>query len=129
MKLNLKEDRREWRKAALLSLIGPAVLIGVLRWTGVVSWKVLAAALALFALVALCACVRPSLVSRLLPLRDARGFFCDTTVRQTGSDGDFLIDPYSARMDAAPGREGSSPTRNAARAAIMLATCQAGGLA
>ena len=59
MKLNLKEDPGEWRKATLLSLIGPSVLIGILRWRGVVSWTFLAGALALFALVALCACARP----------------------------------------------------------------------
>jgi hypothetical protein len=59
MKLHFKEDPREWRKAALLSLIGPSVLIGILRWRGVVSWTFLGGALALFALVALCAWVRP----------------------------------------------------------------------
>ncbi|HEX5398526.1 MAG TPA: hypothetical protein VFY06_05695 [Verrucomicrobiae bacterium] len=59
MRLHLKEDPREWRKAALLGLIGPAVIVGILRWRGVVSVSFLIAALALFALVALCACARP----------------------------------------------------------------------
>jgi hypothetical protein len=59
MKLHFKEDPREWRKAALLGLIGPAAIIGILRWRGVVSTTFLIAALALIALAALCAWVRP----------------------------------------------------------------------
>ncbi len=59
MRLQFKEDPREWRKATLLGLIGPCVLTGILRWRGVVSWAFLAAALALIALVAVCACLRP----------------------------------------------------------------------
>ena len=59
MRLQLKEDPKEWRKAALLGLIGPAVISGVLRWRGVVSVTFLAAALVLIALAALCAWMRP----------------------------------------------------------------------
>ena len=59
MKVRLKEDPREWRKVALLGLIGPAALAGILRWRGVISNGVLAAALALTAMVALCAWARP----------------------------------------------------------------------
>ena len=59
MRLHFKEDPREWRKAALLGLIGPAVIAGILRWRGVVSTSCLAAALALIALAAPCAWVRP----------------------------------------------------------------------
>jgi hypothetical protein len=59
MRLHFKEDPREWRKAALLSLIGPAVITGILRHRGVVSATGLAAALAVLALVALCAWTRP----------------------------------------------------------------------
>ena len=59
MRLHFKEDPREWRKAALLGLIGPAAIIGILRWRGVVSTTFLTAALALIALAALCAWVRP----------------------------------------------------------------------
>jgi hypothetical protein len=66
MRLHFKEDPREWRKAALLSLIGPSVLVGILRWRAVVSWTFLGAALALFALVALCAWVRPRWFRRYL---------------------------------------------------------------
>ena len=59
MRLHFKEDPREWRKATLLGLIGPAAIIGILRWRGVISTAFLAAALALIALAALCAWVRP----------------------------------------------------------------------
>jgi len=59
MRLHFKEEPKEWRKAALLSLIGPSVLIGILRWRHVVSWNGVAVALALAALVALCAWLRP----------------------------------------------------------------------
>ena len=59
MRLHFKEDPREWRKAALLSLIGPAVITGILRHRGVVSATGMAAALAVLALVALCAWTRP----------------------------------------------------------------------
>ena len=59
MRLRFKEDPKEWRKAALLGLIGPAAIIGVLRWRRVVSDTGLTAALALIALAALCAWGRP----------------------------------------------------------------------
>ena len=59
MRLHFKEDPREWRKAALLGLIGPAAILGFLRYRGTVSTACLAAALALIALAALGAWVRP----------------------------------------------------------------------
>ena len=59
MRLHFKEEPREWRKAALLGLISPAAIIGILRWRGVVSTTCLATALVLIALVALCAWMRP----------------------------------------------------------------------
>ena len=37
MRLHFKEDPKEWRKVALLGLIGPAVILGILRYRGVVS--------------------------------------------------------------------------------------------
>jgi len=59
MRLHFKEDPKEWRKAALLFLIGPCALVCVLRWRGVVSWRFLVEVLLFIALVALCACLRP----------------------------------------------------------------------
>ena len=59
MRLHFKEDPKEWRKAALLGLIGPAVIFGILRYRRVVSDTCLVAALVVIALVALCAWMRP----------------------------------------------------------------------
>ena len=59
MKLHFKEDPKEWRKAMLPGLIGPTVITGILRWRHVISSTSLVVVLALIALVALCACVRP----------------------------------------------------------------------
>lgn len=59
MRLRYKEDPRDWRKAALLSLIGPAVITGLLRHRGVISTTGLGSALAVIALAALCAWSRP----------------------------------------------------------------------
>ena len=59
MKLHFKEEPKEWRKVTLLGLVGPSVVAVLLRWHGVISWKLLAAALALFLLIALLACAWP----------------------------------------------------------------------
>jgi len=59
MRLHFKEDPKEWRKAVWFGMIGPTVIIGILRWRGVVSNSVLTAVLALVALIALCAWFRP----------------------------------------------------------------------
>jgi hypothetical protein len=59
MRLHFKEDPKEWRKTALLGLIGPAAIFGILRYRRVVSNTGLLAALAVIALVALCAWMRP----------------------------------------------------------------------
>ena len=59
MKLHLKEAPKEWRKAALLGLIGPAMITGVLRYRKVVSWTCLVAVLVVVVLVALAALARP----------------------------------------------------------------------
>lgn len=56
MKLRLKEDPREWRKTALLTALGLAVLSSLMRWRHVLSqptWLFALAAIALFALLAL----------------------------------------------------------------------------
>jgi hypothetical protein len=70
MRLHFKEDPKEWRKAALLGLIGPAVIFGILRYRRVVSDTGLLAALAVIALVALGAWARP---------RWLRGYYRFTT--------------------------------------------------
>ena len=59
MRLYFKENPKEWRKAVWFGMIGPTVIIGILRWRGVVSSTCLAAVLVLVALTALCAWLRP----------------------------------------------------------------------
>ena len=59
MRLHFKEDPKEWRKTVWFGMIGPAVIIGILRWRGVVSVAFLVAAVVLIALTALCAWLRP----------------------------------------------------------------------
>lgn len=59
MKLHFKEEPKEWRKVALLGLVGPSVLAAILRWRGLISWHSLATVLILFFSVALCVSVQP----------------------------------------------------------------------
>ena len=59
MKLNFKEDPKEWRKFALLTALGLAILSSVLRWRKHLSADVLCAVLALLAVVAICAVLQP----------------------------------------------------------------------
>jgi hypothetical protein len=59
MKLQLKEDPREWRKQAWLAAVGLAVLSCVLRWRRVLPQHLWLGALAVFAGVFLCAWIRP----------------------------------------------------------------------
>lgn len=56
MKLNLKDEPREWRKSALLALFGLALISSALRWRHVLAnsgWLAVLAALAVLALAAL----------------------------------------------------------------------------
>jgi len=59
MKLNFKEDPKEWRKSALLTALGLAILSSVLRWRKHLSADVLCTVLALLAVVAICAVLQP----------------------------------------------------------------------
>ena len=59
MKLNFKEDPKEWRKSALLTALGLAILSSVLRWRKHLPADVLCAVLALLAVVAICAVLQP----------------------------------------------------------------------
>ncbi len=59
MKLNLKEDPKEWRKSALLTALGLALLSTALRWRHVLPAKTWHAALAVLAVVALAAWLQP----------------------------------------------------------------------
>ena len=75
MKLHFKEDPKEWRKAALLGLIGPSVIFGILRYRHVISDTCLVAALAVIALLALCAWTRPRWFRGYYRFTTRLGFF------------------------------------------------------
>jgi hypothetical protein len=59
MKLNFKEDPKEWRKSALLTALGLAILSSVLRWRRHLPVNFWWAMLALLGLVAICAVLQP----------------------------------------------------------------------
>jgi hypothetical protein len=59
MRLRLKEDPKEWRKATLLTALGLAILGTVLRWRHILPVTAWGAALAVLVVLALLATVRP----------------------------------------------------------------------
>jgi hypothetical protein len=59
MRLQFKEEPKEWRKAAWLGALGLALLSTILRWRRVLPAAVWAAVLAVLGLTALCAWLRP----------------------------------------------------------------------
>jgi hypothetical protein len=59
MKLNFKEDPKEWRKSALLTALGLAILSSLLRWRKHLAVNVWLALLVLLAAVAVCAVLQP----------------------------------------------------------------------
>ena len=59
MKLNFKEDPKEWRKSALLTALGVAILSSLLRWRKHLPVNCWLALLALLAVVAVCAWLQP----------------------------------------------------------------------
>jgi hypothetical protein len=59
MKLNFKEAPKEWRKSALLTALGLAILSSVLRWRRHLPVNFWCAMLALLGLVAICALLQP----------------------------------------------------------------------
>jgi hypothetical protein len=59
MKLKLKEEPKEWRKAAWMSALGLALLSSLLRWRRVVPVAAWVAVLCLLAALAVAAALRP----------------------------------------------------------------------
>jgi hypothetical protein len=59
MKLNLKEDPKEWCKSALMTALGLAILSTVLRWRHVLPLNTWYAVMGVLSVVALCACLQP----------------------------------------------------------------------
>jgi hypothetical protein len=60
MRLRLKEEPKEWRKAAWLAAGGLAVLSTVLRWRRILPTRAWLAALGVLAVVMACAWLRPA---------------------------------------------------------------------
>jgi hypothetical protein len=59
MKLNLKDEPKEWRKSALLAALGLALVSSVLRWRQVLGNRIWLTVLALLALAAIAALLQP----------------------------------------------------------------------
>jgi len=59
MRLQFKEDPKEWRKATLISLIGPLALCGILLAKGVIYWIAMAWVFGAESVIALFAVLRP----------------------------------------------------------------------
>ena len=59
MKLNFKEDPKEWRKSALLTALGLALISSLLRWRKHLPANVWLTLLALLGLAAICAVLQP----------------------------------------------------------------------
>ena len=59
MKLNFKEDPKEWRKSALLTALGLALISSLLRWRKHLPVNVWLVVLAVLAVVAVCAVLQP----------------------------------------------------------------------
>ena len=59
MKLNYKEDPKEWRKSALLTALGLAIISSLLRWRRHLPVNAWGTVLAVLAVVAVCAVLQP----------------------------------------------------------------------
>lgn len=59
MKLTFQEDPKEWRKSALLTALGLALVSSLLRWRGHLPPNIWGILLAVLAVTALCALLQP----------------------------------------------------------------------
>lgn len=75
MKLRLKEDSKEWRKTVMLGMIGPAVILTLLRIRRVISQPAWAGALGLIAVIICCAWARPRWFRGYYRLTTRMGFY------------------------------------------------------
>jgi DMSO/TMAO reductase YedYZ heme-binding membrane subunit len=74
MRLKLKEDPREWRKSAWLSALGLAAMSSLLRWRRALPATAWAVILALLAVAAVAAWIRPRLFRGFYRLSNRAGF-------------------------------------------------------
>ena len=75
MKLNFKEDPKEWRKSALLTALGLALISSLVRWRKHVPANVWLTFLALLGLAAICAVLQPRWFRGLYRLSLRLGFY------------------------------------------------------
>ena len=59
MELNLKDEPKEWRKSALLSALGLALVSSLLRWRHALGNRAWLTILLILALIAICAVLQP----------------------------------------------------------------------
>ena len=59
MKRNLKDEPKEWRKSALLTLLGLAIISLLLRWHGIFAGKTFSMVLAMLTVIAAAALSQP----------------------------------------------------------------------
>ena len=59
MKLKLKDEPKEWRKTALLTVLGLGLISSLLRWRHVFGTRTWLTILSVLALIAICASLRP----------------------------------------------------------------------
>lgn len=59
MELNLKDESKEWRKSALLSVLGLALITSLLRWRHIFGNRAWLMILSVLALIAICAVLWP----------------------------------------------------------------------
>jgi hypothetical protein len=59
MQLRLKDEPKEWRKTALLTVLGLALISSILRWRHVFGNRAWLIILSILALIAICAMLRP----------------------------------------------------------------------
>jgi hypothetical protein len=84
MKLKLKEDPKEWRKAVWLSALGLAILATILRWRRVLPAGVWDGALVILAGVALLGALRPHWFRSYYRFSGRMGFYTGQWVGQAG---------------------------------------------
>jgi hypothetical protein len=104
MKLIYKEEPKEWRKSALLTALGLAILSAVLRWRRRLPVKFWCAMLALLGLVAICAVLQPRWFRGWYRLSLRLGILFQPVHWTLRAGGIFYFYPDAARICAAVDR-------------------------
>jgi len=75
MRLNLKGDPKEWRKQALLTALGLAIISSMLLWRHHLTWNLARWIYAALFCAAVCSCVAPQLFRGYYRLAMRLGFY------------------------------------------------------